>query len=149
MQLGELVLLESCAVLTLWALGRKESPWVLSLFPSSPVPFLSVRKMLCLTSKNLNFFFSFYFLVHPLHMEILGPGIEPEPLQWQPGILNPLCHQRTPGSSYSDGDLYATIRAPFWRVRHSFWLQETYTLRIETHSPTEFLGSPQTVADTD
>ena len=43
-----------------------------------------------------------FFWLHPRQAEVLRPGIkpepqgQPEPLQWQHQILNPLCHQGTP-----------------------------------------------------
>ena len=48
----------------------------------------------------LSLFFFFFFWPHPRHAEVLGPGMEPEPQQWQHQIFNHLCHQGTPKYSY-------------------------------------------------
>ena len=37
----------------------------------------------------------FSFWLHPQHVEVPGPGIEPELQLWQYWILNPLHHKRT------------------------------------------------------
>ena len=43
------------------------------------------------------FFLEFSFLLHLWrHTEVLGPGFEPKPQQWQHQFLNPLHHQGTP-----------------------------------------------------
>ena len=51
--------------------------------------------------RYLHFYFLFFILPCPWHVEVPVPGIEPtpqqppEPLQWQRWILNPLHHERT------------------------------------------------------
>ena len=44
---------------------------------------------------------TFFFHPHPWHVEVPGPGIRPEPRQWQCRILNLLSHQGTPDITFS------------------------------------------------
>lgn len=37
---------------------------------------------------------------HPRHAEIQVPEIEPKPQQGQHQVLNPMCHQGTPGHTF-------------------------------------------------
>ena len=79
---------------------------------STLVPRLYVRP-----SELLQLFFFFFFFGHARHfffqhVDVLEPGIEREPQQWQCQILNLLSHQGTP-RTYSWKSVHFTNLSPF------------------------------------